>query len=69
MTALFKQPQGIAAAADNAFYVADTQNNAVRKLENRDRGTGKRGFVDGNLTSAQFQQPSGIAFAGVLAEI
>lgn len=63
--ALFKGPEGIAVSASGEVFVADTQNNAIRKIANGNvttvAGTGHGGFLDGAATVAEFKQPSGVA--------
>jgi RHS repeat-associated protein len=65
LQALFKQPEGIAVNASGVLYIADTQNNVIRKLENgvvsTIAGTGHGGVVDGPPDLAEFMQPSGIS--------
>jgi len=65
LQALFKQPEGIAVNASGVIYIADTENNVIRKLENgvvsTIAGTGHDGSVDGAPNLAEFKQPSGIA--------
>ena len=63
--ALFASPSGVAVSATGVVYVADTKNNAVRKLENgivtTFAGTGHRGFVDGPGAFAEFAAPLAVA--------
>jgi RHS repeat-associated protein len=63
--ALFNGPQGIMFSPGGALYVADTGNNAVRKIENgvvsTVAGTGHGGFLDGRALIAEFKEPSGVA--------
>ena len=61
------QPRGLAVNGDG-LYIADTQNNVVRRYDLVSGalstvGTGVAGFVDGVLaTAAQLKMPSGLAF-------
>jgi sugar lactone lactonase YvrE len=65
LQALFKQPEGIAVASSGAIYIADTQNNLIRKFENgivsTVAGTGHGGLVDGAANLAEFNQPAAVA--------
>ncbi|MCD9189201.1 MAG: DUF6531 domain-containing protein [Pyrinomonadaceae bacterium] len=71
--ARFNNPQGVAVAPDGSFYVADTNNNRIRKIlpdgtVSTIAGGSTAGFVDGNGTAARFNNPRGIAVdnAGVI---
>jgi RHS repeat-associated protein len=63
--ALFKGPEGVTVSASGDVFVADTQNNAIRKVANgvvtTVAGTGHGGFLDGAATFAEFKEPSGVA--------
>jgi DNA-binding beta-propeller fold protein YncE len=64
--ARFDTPSGLAIAADGTMYVADTGNNAVRRIA-RDgsvttlAGEGTAGLQDGQGREARFNGPLGIA--------
>ena len=64
--ARFDTPSGLAIAADGTLYVADTGNNAVRRIT-RDgivttlAGEGTAGLQDGQGREARFNGPLGIA--------
>jgi sugar lactone lactonase YvrE len=62
--ALFNAPRQIATDSAGNFYVADAQNNAVRKVAPDGTTTtlagGSAGFLDGLGTNAGFSSPSGI---------
>ena len=64
--ARFDTPSGLAIAADGTLYVADTGNNAVRRIT-RDgivttlAGDGTAGLQDGQGREARFNGPLGIA--------
>jgi sugar lactone lactonase YvrE len=64
--ALFHSPSGIAPAPAGMVYVADANNNRVRKVAPDGTvttlgGSGVRGFADGPAASAQFAYPTGVA--------
>lgn len=55
----------IAVAKDGALYLADPENNAIRKISGGIVSTVVKspfGYSDGPLSSAQFSFPSGLAF-------
>lgn len=63
--AKFNQPVNIVAdKAGTTFYIADTNNNVIRKLKAGEvttyAGNGDAGFVDGDATTAQFNKPRGL---------
>jgi sugar lactone lactonase YvrE len=64
--AQFSTPSGLAVAPDGALIVADTGNNAIRRVESDGRvttvaGGAGRGRADGTGTSATFDAPVGVA--------
>jgi NHL repeat len=70
-TAQFQYPQGTAFDASGNLYVADTWNNAVRKVApdgtvTTIAGGPNSGFVDGDGCAARFSDPSMIAVSGKL---
>ena len=62
--AQFSFPSGVAVDASGNVYVADYQNNAIRKISGGVVSTlagGTQGSVDGTGTAASFNQPDNIA--------
>lgn len=68
--ARFSGPEGIAIGEDGSIYIADTQNDKIRKITISDvgevtvstfAGTGTEGYADGEGTEAQFNKPKGVA--------
>ena len=71
--ATFRLPSGVAVDAAGNYYVADRDNNAIRKISIAGAvttlaGTGVFGYVDGPGASARFRFPSDVAVdaAGVV---
>jgi hypothetical protein len=68
-TALFNTPSGLAVDRAGVLYLADWENNQIRKI-NQDgvvttlAGDGTSGYRDGRWTKAQFYLPVGIALDG-----
>ena len=65
-TAQFHNPVGIAVDDNGILFVVDFSNNSVRRIDTEGNvstiaGTGTSGFLDGDATTAQFQDPVGIA--------
>lgn len=63
--AQLNQPYGITIASDGMIYVADTNNNIIRKITPAGvvttlAGSGTSGHADGTGTTAQFGGPRGI---------
>jgi sugar lactone lactonase YvrE len=64
--ARFNSPSGLAIDGQGVLYVADTGNNAVRRITPDGRvatlaGTGQSGYRDGPGVEAQFNGPIGVA--------
>lgn len=64
--ARFDTPSGVALDATGAIYVADTANNAIRRVSPEGdvttvAGTGAPGFADGPSDQARFNGPIGVA--------
>ncbi|MBQ5709274.1 MAG: S-layer homology domain-containing protein, partial [Anaerotignum sp.] len=61
----FNGPTGITTDDEGCLYVADTQNNVIRKIDTLGNvttfaGTAKEGYKDGAAEDAQFNQPTGL---------
>ena len=69
-SALFNEPAGLAAGSGGTIYVADTNNNTIRKIASGGVVTtfagqaGKAGSTDATGTSALLNEPFGIAVDG-----
>lgn len=68
--ARFAFPRAVALDAAGNLYVADTDNDRIRKIDRRDpaspvvstlSGGGTRGWLDGTRAVAQFYHPNGVA--------
>ena len=66
-------PGDIARAADGSLYIADTNNNVIRKVQNgtitRVAGSGLQGGADGAGFLARFNHPAGIVVTGATIAI
>jgi hypothetical protein len=63
--AKFNNPKGITKNIDNYFYLVDTDNHKIKKIDLNGivttfAGSGINSFQDGNGTNASFNFPSGI---------
>lgn len=60
--AIFKTPRGLAMDSFGSVYVADSDNNCIRKIANGVTslvaGSGSAGFADGQGASASFRYPT-----------
>lgn len=68
--AKFNGPTGLCFDNVGNLYVADYNNNKIRKIDTSGNvstfcGTGVTGNVDGNATTAQFNKPGVICFDGI----
>ncbi len=68
-TAMFSGPSAVAIDKFGILYVADTGNNAIRKIDTQGNvstmaGDGSRGFTDGSLREANFNAPSALSIDG-----
>jgi len=66
VAASFSRPSGVAVDASGNVYVADSNNNMIRKITSvgvvtRLAGAGSMGFTDGTGTAAKFNLPEGVA--------
>ena len=66
--ASFNQPIAVAVDRSGNVYVADRDNHTVRLIDPSGKvtvvaGTGAAGFAEGPATSAQFNQPYGVALS------
>jgi hypothetical protein len=69
-SAKFNNPVGVVFnPADNYFYVTDTGNNSIRRINSAGvvttyAGAAQGGLVNGSLAAARFQAPTGLAIYG-----
>ena len=64
----FNFPYSIALDQSNSIYVADRDNNCIRKLDGIDTvstyaGSTASGYTEGNVTNARFNAPRGVAIS------
>jgi len=64
--ATFNGPRGVAVDINKNVYVADANNNLIRKIDSTGvvttfAGTGSKGNASGSATTASFYYPSGVA--------
>jgi sugar lactone lactonase YvrE len=64
--AMFNTPSAVTVGADGSLYIADSDNNVIRKIDTSGKvstlsGNGVVGLNDGKGTSASFDHPEGIA--------
>jgi sugar lactone lactonase YvrE len=70
VTASFNNPTGVAVDGQNNLYVADYENNVIRKIDSMGvvttfAGNGTQGSGNGLALSASFYSPYGIAVDGI----
>ena len=64
--AQFNEPHGLAIDREGNVYVADTQNQRIRKIDIRTNmvttiaGNGSKGYKDGEPLDAEFNEPWGV---------
>lgn len=73
-TARFSGPKGICAAKNGTLYVADTDNNRIRRISTTGlvttlAGDGTAGYAEGATASARFNAPRGIALNSANTEL
>jgi DNA-binding beta-propeller fold protein YncE len=66
--ASFKQPIAVAVDKSGSVYVADRDNHVIRAIDPAGKvlvlaGTGTKGFANGPASSAQFNEPYGVALS------